>query len=265
MKLIAPPNYTQVPNVILDAIAELEGSELAVVMVICRETFGWHRTTAELSLTDFEKATGLSRRGVRNAIDKLTSRQWISRTKNGQGARYEMMIELCQPVAQLQGTTVALSATVPDQLCHSVPQSLWQPVPQSPAPHIQGKKDNKEMREKESVAPTARVASATDSEAIRRKARHTEFIALWCGDYRAHFGFTYKMTGRDAKAVKELVTDSEEINALAAVFRAAWGNVGPRFWHSERSITIHYFAGHLNEVRSELRRAGSMKQEERKF
>ena len=149
MAKVAPPNYTQVPNVILDRIAELEAVELAVVLIVCRETFGWHRSVEKLSLSDFTEATGFSRRGVQSAIASLLEREWIQRTKSGQDFTYELAVELWQPVLQ----SMATSAT-----------ELWQPVPQPRARHIEGKKE-KEKKERADERET--LPTKLDSELFR--------------------------------------------------------------------------------------------------
>ncbi len=38
------PNYTQVPNVVIDEyLPEVTPAEAKVLIVLCRATFGWHR------------------------------------------------------------------------------------------------------------------------------------------------------------------------------------------------------------------------------
>ena len=90
---IAPPNYTQMPNQVLDAMPSLSCAETKVVLAVCRKTFGWHKETALLSLTYLEKMTGLSRQGVVNGLDSLLKRGWLSRTESGQSFEYEVLIE----------------------------------------------------------------------------------------------------------------------------------------------------------------------------
>lgn len=67
MKPIQPPNYTQIPNTILDAMGEMSGAEFKVVMAIARQTFGWHKERDKISISQLMALTGLSRQGVVNA------------------------------------------------------------------------------------------------------------------------------------------------------------------------------------------------------
>jgi hypothetical protein len=95
------------------------------------------------------------------------------------------------------------------------------------------------------------------------KAKKAEFTRLWTEAYRAKLGYAYHFTQRDTKALNELLPSVEDIAALADEFRGAWQLTGPRHWHCERAITVHYFAGHLNEIRREMKKTGT--EGERKF
>lgn len=90
---LTAPNYTQVPNEILDSLmCDMNTSELRVVLVIVRQTFGWHRKKAELSLSFLQHATGLSRQGVLNGIKAAMDRGLVSRVRAGQSWKYELII-----------------------------------------------------------------------------------------------------------------------------------------------------------------------------
>lgn len=88
------PNYTQVPNEILDNIASISPAELKVVMVICRQTFGFQRESKAMSLNEICARSGLSRQGVSNAIEVLVEKDWIKRSStDGQTYAYEIVFE----------------------------------------------------------------------------------------------------------------------------------------------------------------------------
>jgi phage replication O-like protein O len=57
---VAEPNYTQIPNIILDNMHHMSDAELRVVLAIARKTKGWHKETDELSISQLMKLTGLS-------------------------------------------------------------------------------------------------------------------------------------------------------------------------------------------------------------
>lgn len=88
---IRKPNYTQLPNVVLDSAKDLKEGELRVMLLMCRETFGWHRDTARLSITRIQTLTGMSRQGVVTALDLLMEREWISRSDPTQSGYLYML------------------------------------------------------------------------------------------------------------------------------------------------------------------------------
>lgn len=78
------PNYTQIPNLILDDIMRyMDGAELKVTLAIARHTFGYHRERVELTITEIEGLTGLSRPAVTGALDVGIRRNLIERIPAG--------------------------------------------------------------------------------------------------------------------------------------------------------------------------------------
>jgi hypothetical protein len=83
------PNFTQIPNQLLGSwekdkngeavfihgmMSDMSESELKVCLVLCRLTYGFHRDRAKASISFIQDATGMSRQGVLNGIDRLASR-----------------------------------------------------------------------------------------------------------------------------------------------------------------------------------------------
>ena len=63
------PNHTQTPNEFFDVhLKEMGLSELKIVLAIIRQTFGWHKADDEISFSQFETLTGLSRPAVSKGI-----------------------------------------------------------------------------------------------------------------------------------------------------------------------------------------------------
>lgn len=90
------PNYTQIPNVILDNTQNLKGSEFKLIIAICRNTFGYHKASQRLSLSFLEKATGLTRSTITNCAKQLIERGWIERhsVETPSGKSWEYSIDL---------------------------------------------------------------------------------------------------------------------------------------------------------------------------
>jgi phage replication O-like protein O len=76
---IHPPNYTQIPNAILDLMADMSDAELRVVLAIARQTFGWHKKRDKISLSQLRVLTGMSKQGVINGLDAGIRRGLIER------------------------------------------------------------------------------------------------------------------------------------------------------------------------------------------
>ena len=76
LPLLDPPNYTQIPNALLDIILPRLHSlaSLKLLLILCRLTFGWHRDrTPPLSLRRLETLTGMTRENLIPALAHLTS------------------------------------------------------------------------------------------------------------------------------------------------------------------------------------------------
>lgn len=89
------PTYTQVPSEIFDVLMpDLTGAELKVLLYICRRTFGFLRSSDDISLsqiengitrqdgTQLDRGTGLGRSSVKRALTALESKNIIIRQQN---------------------------------------------------------------------------------------------------------------------------------------------------------------------------------------
>jgi len=94
MSHITPPNHTQIPNLILGDVlrgnivspglmAELEGSQLKVLLAVCRLTLGFHQEQRRASLKMIGGFTGLSRPAIIDAAKVLESMGLIERLQDG--------------------------------------------------------------------------------------------------------------------------------------------------------------------------------------
>lgn len=69
------PNHTQTPNELFDVHMLAMGEcELKVTLAIIRKTLGYHKKSDQLSLSQLQKLTGLSRQGVIAGTDKAIER-----------------------------------------------------------------------------------------------------------------------------------------------------------------------------------------------
>lgn len=110
MANIQAPNYSQIPNIVIDAMTEYTEPELRVLLVVCRQTFGWHRERATLSISFFQQATGLSKTAIVNATKSLTERNIVEKTA-GEGTAPTNVFKL---VVQGEGVPTTLTGGAND-------------------------------------------------------------------------------------------------------------------------------------------------------
>lgn len=85
MKGYEEPNYTQVPNSLLDTdMATMSEAELKCTLAIVRKIIGFHKTEPEaVSYTQLEKMTGLSRQAVVDGVQAAINRGCVTLSGNG--------------------------------------------------------------------------------------------------------------------------------------------------------------------------------------
>jgi phage replication O-like protein O len=113
---IHPPNYTQIPNAILDLMADMSDAELRVVLAIARQTFGWHKKRDKISLSQLRALTGMSKQGVINGLDAGIRRGLIERrpdpNDNRGGIWYRLLVHDVDRSSTLTGQEVDQSTTL---------------------------------------------------------------------------------------------------------------------------------------------------------
>jgi len=81
-------SYTQTPNCIYDNLLQhLSGSQAAVVSVIVRQTYGWHRDSSYISISQLAARAGRDRRTVMRAVKELERSGVISKRVVGEMGR----------------------------------------------------------------------------------------------------------------------------------------------------------------------------------
>jgi phage replication O-like protein O len=73
--------YTMVANEILEALAKIKLSpnESRILWLIIRKTYGWHKKTDWISLSQIVEGTGIAKPNVCRTLKSLTSRNIIVR------------------------------------------------------------------------------------------------------------------------------------------------------------------------------------------
>jgi hypothetical protein len=95
------PNYTQTPNDFFDMLPNMEYSEMAVTLVMIRQTFGYHRIGFRMGINKLADLTGLSRNAVKDGAEAAEKRGTFMRSNPDslEEAEWELVIlEGGQPV-----------------------------------------------------------------------------------------------------------------------------------------------------------------------
>lgn len=73
--------YTKISNDLLEGILKSDNTflETKVVLAIIRQTYGWGKKSAAISISQFEKITGSDRRNIQKAVLSLAEREAITR------------------------------------------------------------------------------------------------------------------------------------------------------------------------------------------
>jgi phage replication O-like protein O len=228
MAKIFEPNYTQVPNAILDGMAEFSEPELRVILVVCRQTFGWHRERAALSQSFLAKASGLSGPACSKAGSGLVEKGILEKGKQpGSRGSNTFRLVVNDLSSTIIGGKVDLSTRVTGQA----------------APPITDDDTNKErLPKKEDAAPAP---PPVETE-------HQKFMRLWKVAYETKFGRAYKFNGgRDGKAVQTLLDEpGATAEDLMDMVERAWKKPD-KFWCG-KLCAIHQLETHWNEIQFEL-------------
>jgi len=88
------PNSFQTPNLIVDDLLPyLKGTELKVLLFLMRKTFGWQKKSDRISLSQFEKGTGVGRANIVEALKQLRNCNLILRKESTKGDVYWLNLE----------------------------------------------------------------------------------------------------------------------------------------------------------------------------
>ena len=206
------PNYTQTPNALFDEMPSMREAELRVTLAIVRKTFGWHKRSDEISLTQLQELTGLSRQGVLNGLEDGRNRGTITQVPGQRANRYSLIVHEVDQSTNLTSTS------------------------QLSRPEVVNEVDTQKKLSKETKdsTPDGVGTPQTAAPSKKSKARDLIFEAVLSGS----FGITYTpgeklpsaVSGRVnkcAKALKELVPPptGEELQAYYADYPDRWEHI----------------------------------------
>ncbi len=113
--MLQPPNYTQVPNEIMDIVMRKYADKphaIVVLLAICRKTIGWHKTSDIISYSQLREMTGYGRPVIAKMTMLLSKDGYITITSTkgkevraNQGAAYSFDLNMDKIKNQLPGIT----------------------------------------------------------------------------------------------------------------------------------------------------------------
>lgn len=224
------PNYTQIPNAILDGISGFTDAELRVLLCVARQTFGWHRDVFIASVSFIAKATGMSEQGVRNAVAGLLQSGTLTREQYGATFAYAITVENTPSTA-----LTPLNGVDPHP-------STALTTPPSTA-----------LREINKGTETKLKAGSPPAGGPPAKPLQKQLTDGWCEEWAKHHPgcgpYTFQ-GAKDGAAAAKLLKTGLTPDQLLAVAREAWKR--PEDFNCKQAATLAGFASRFNDIRVEL-------------
>jgi len=82
--------FTAISNELIEVYQRLHlsGNQGQILWTIIRKTYGWHKDVAPISLTTFEKCTGIDRRNLKRSLDDMVNKKIIAKDDSGYITKY---------------------------------------------------------------------------------------------------------------------------------------------------------------------------------
>ena len=138
------PNYTQIPNSFLDNLHKFGPYETKIIMLVCRKTFGYHKTADDISYSQIVKGTGISRRKVISSVAGLCEKGYLNKSEGVYGNSYTLNLASAQDAP--------LVHTVHPPSAHDAPPPVHSVHPQKKTNQKKTSKENKKTSKKEFIA-----------------------------------------------------------------------------------------------------------------
>ena len=114
--------YTQLHNELFKYIPFLSGAAVKILLIVARQTYGWHKENAQISLQTFEMQSGLSRSSVVRAIAELVKAELLDVKRIKVGDLNE--INSYQILLPMQKEVKAIPKIAPSTLSHLQSQTI---------------------------------------------------------------------------------------------------------------------------------------------
>jgi phage replication O-like protein O len=195
-------NYTKVPNELIDvAMRRMGHAEIKIVLAILRQTSGWHKPMDEISLTQFEALTGMTRANVINGIRTAATNRWIKHFKSGKSSFYSLSIE--DGISAIPDSCGI--AEIPEMVLQEYQNGIAA-IPKVVSEQYTQKKEKKEKEKKENIPRdksrdgVKRVrAKLSEEESLRHRELFDGIVRICVVDAKLQSG----VVARTAKQLRE--------------------------------------------------------------
>lgn len=265
-------NFTMVPNKIFDMIPDLKLSDYAVLMIIIRNTIGWHRKSAMLSISKICKLTGISKPTVVSAIKNLNELNVISTTKQfGEVNKYTLEIELEendklqennaenteqeneQPGYNNFNNQCAKYLTPPVKILYNQGDLNYYPETNCSCLNKGLNKDINKGLKKEFVAPCATLSTDTKPRNCSKKAKpkiaeknidYQKVVSAYFDTHETVTGNKPVFGGAEGKLLKKLLS---VLSADEIIYRLT-RYYTLDFWFTKQGYSFRQFYTHIDEL-----------------
>lgn len=211
---VTPPNFTQIPNDLLDKMADMSPAEFKVLMAICRKTFGWRKSHDVISLSQLEEMTGLSRTAVQAGIMAGIKRGMLERTPAGKQAfSYHLLV-----ASDYQSTETTSSERLPKPVVSDNQQLVVSDYTQKKELN-KGNKSGGDTRERQTAA------AAVDQNVVTRLVKECKLDRGMATTYARLHTFTSDELDRLVEWCKVKRTEGKNPAAILTKNYAPYGDL----------------------------------------
>jgi len=182
--------YTRIANEIVEKLSllSLTGGELRIMLTVMRKTYGWRKKKDRISLSQFEKATGLHHTSVCRVVKKLVAQRLLLKTDgiysintrtNEWGVVAHTLLAQ-KPLAQKPLAQKPVAQELPASSAHAT---------ESSSAHATHKRKKETIQKKVEASPHTKELITHFSSLYEQTYKNT-YIPVW---------------GRDGKIIKDLV------------------------------------------------------------
>jgi hypothetical protein len=171
------PNWTQIPNDLFEIhLATMKEAELRVLLVLLRQTVGYHRTEVRYKMSKIAKMTGMSESGVRLGVEEAEAHGFIERCKDNGVTLWT--VKFADDPHEVDPHQVGV-----DPYLVGVDPHLVGVDPHQVDPHLLKKEVKKSSKEKKKETPLSRPPSPAKIAADARKAETDAVVNPYIGAY----------------------------------------------------------------------------------